>query len=177
VADWLVRTYHDQPELPGRYYSSRRHGALVTDFPEKDSFSRVLDFDKTHQPYFQPGIAAAFLAGHHQQTGSDTSLEVARGFLDITMSGGDLQFDDPTTVQICKFGWGAAIVYSATSDPALRPWVSRMGDWFVSRQKLDGSWAPSAYATPQPGHLDYYWKTAEHVMELSYIVMSLSSDG
>lgn len=176
VADWLIRTYEDQPQLPQRYFSSRRDGALVTSFEDKDAFSRVLDFSRPHQPYFHPGIAAAFLSGHYQQTGNKQSLQRALDYLDITIGGGDLQFDDPSSVQICKFGWGAAVTYAATSQADLRPWVVRMGEWFVRRQKPDGSWAPATFMAPDPGLLDHYWKTAEHVMELGYIVASLSAE-
>lgn len=176
VADWLITNYEDQPELPRRYYSSRRNGKLVTTFADDEAFSRVLDFDREHQPYFQPGIAAAFLTGYAQQTGNSAALSRAQDFLSITTGGGDLQFDDSTSVQICKFGWGAAVTYTATSDAGLRPWVARMGEWFARRQEPDGSWAPAAFMQPNPGLLDFYWKTAEHVMELSYIVSALSSE-
>jgi hypothetical protein len=176
VASWLMRNYEDQPDLPNRYFSSRRDGQLVTEFDESEAFSRVLDFSRPRQPYFQPGIAAAFLTGYSQQSGNEDALARARDFLDITIGGGDLQYDDPTSVQICKFGWGAAITYAATSDPALRPWVVRMGEWFARRQEEDGSWAPASFMTPNPGLLDHYWKTAEHVMELSYIVDALSAE-
>ncbi|WP_353946411.1 hypothetical protein ABII15_35640 [Streptomyces sp. HUAS MG91] len=175
VARWLIATYDDQTELPDRFYSSRRHGKLVTEFPPAQSFSRVLDFGRPQQPYFQPGIAAAFLAGYHQQTGDETAWNRARRYLDITTGGGDLQFDDATSVQVCKFGWGAAAAYTVDADPALRPWVVRMGEWFVRRQESDGSWAPASFMSPDPGPLDFYWKTAEHVMELSYVVAALEA--
>ncbi|MFI6309619.1 hypothetical protein ACIBEK_05620 [Nocardia fusca] len=177
VAEWLIQNYAEQPELPSRYYSSRRHGKLITEFADQEAFSRVLDFGRRHQAYFLPGIAAAFLAGYHQQTGDARAMASAHKYLAITTAGGDLQFDDPSTVQICKFGWGAAVTYAATSAPELRPWVTRMGEWFVRRQESDGAWAPSAYATSAPGLLDYYWKTAEHVMELSQIVLALAAEG
>ncbi|MGW4240722.1 hypothetical protein ACWEJP_28600 [Streptomyces sp. NPDC004749] len=70
---------------------------------------------------------------------------------------------------------GAAVTYAAASQADLRPWVARMGEWFARRQKPDGSWAPATFVAPHPGPLDHYWKTAEHVMELSYIVASLSA--
>jgi hypothetical protein len=176
VADWLITNYEKQPDLPHRYFSSRRNGELVTEFRDNEAFSRVLDYSSPHQPYFQPGIAAAFLTGYAQQTGESEALRRAQDYLAITTEGGDLQFDDTSSVQICKFGWGAAVTYAANSDVTLRPWVVRMGEWFVRRQEVDGSWAPSSFMQPNPGLLDFYWKTAEHVMELSYIVATLSSE-
>jgi hypothetical protein len=174
VASWLTRTLADQPELPARYYSSRRNDRLVTDFEPAEAFSRVLDFSRPHQAYFQPGIAAAFLSGWAQISGERSHLDTAQAFLRLNQVGGDLQFDDPTTVQVCKFGWGAATTYAAEPTADLRSWVVRMGEWFVRRQRTDGAWAPSAYATPEPGQLDLYWKTAEHVMEFSYVLDALA---
>jgi hypothetical protein len=175
VASWLLRQYEDQPELPDRYYSSRRDGRLVTDFPDEEAFVRVVDFTSRQQAYFHPGIAAAFLSGYGAQTGHRAAQDRALDYLRITTGGGDVQFDDPTSVQICKFGWGAAMTYAATPKAELRPWVVRMAEWFTRRQQPDGSWAPSSFLTPSPGPLDFYWKTAEHVMEISYIVDALYS--
>jgi hypothetical protein len=175
VARWLITNYDEQPELPHRLYTSRTDGVLLTDVDEGVAFSRVVDFTRPQQAYFQPGIAAAFLAGYHQQTGSAAALDRARRYLGLNIAGSDLQFDDPTSVQVCKFGWGVAATYHATADPSLRAWVVRMGEWFVRRQERDGSWAPASFMTPDPGPLDFYWKTAEHVMELSYVVAALNS--
>jgi hypothetical protein len=173
VARWLRENLIEQPDLPRKLFTSRRNGALVSDFPEREAFARVVDFHGAHQAYFQPGIAAAFLAGYSQQTGDRPALDLAHRYLELNQAGGDIQFNDPTSVQICKFGWGAAATYAADPRPELRLWVERMGAWFVDRQSADGSWAPSAYSAPNPGLLDHYWKTAEHVMELSYITTAL----
>jgi hypothetical protein len=64
---------------------------------------------------------------------------------------------------------------SADPDGGHLPWVARMGEWFVRRQRPDGAWAPSSFVTPQPGILDLYWKTAEHIMELSYLEQALAA--
>lgn len=76
-------------------------------------------------------------------------------------------------MQICKFGWGAAAMHSADPSARLLPWTVRMGEWFVRRQRPDGAWAPSSFITPEPGVLDLFWKTSEHLMELSYIENTL----
>ncbi|MFI6309620.1 hypothetical protein ACIBEK_05625 [Nocardia fusca] len=75
----------------------------------------------------------------------------------------DAQFDDPDSVQICKLGWGAAVMHTAAPDSGHLPWVRRMGEWFVRRQRPDGAWAPSPFLVPEPGVLDLFWKTAEHL--------------
>lgn len=176
VYGWLSTNFAEQPELPAKLYTSRRHGALVTEFPESERSARVVDFAARQQFYFHPGISAAFLSGYYRQTGDEAALALARSYLALNQAGTDEQFDDPTSVQICKFGWGAAVTYTVDPDPALRPWVVRSGEWFRRRQEANGSWAPASFMAPNPGLLDYYWKTAEHVMELSYIVSALSAE-
>jgi hypothetical protein len=90
------------------------------------------------------------------------------------MAGMQQQYDDQGSVQICKFGWGAAAMLAADLDGGYLPRVVRMGEWFARRLRRDGSWAPSAFMTPYPGLLDLYWKTDEHVMELSYDEQALT---
>jgi hypothetical protein len=75
----------------------------------------------------------------------------ALDYLRITTGAGDLQFDDPTSVQICKFGLGVAMTYAAVPSAELRPWVVRMAEWFTRRQQPDGSRAPASFMTPSPG--------------------------
>jgi hypothetical protein len=175
VNRWLARTYEAQPELPARLYTGWRNDALVTDVPGHDRFSGVVEFATERQAYFNPGIAGAFLAGHAQQTGDAAALRRGQDYLALTAQGTQAQFDDTQSVQICKFGWGAAAMLSAAPDSGQLPWVVRMGEWFVRRQRPDGAWAPSAFMTPEPGLLDLFWKTSEHLMELSYIETALSA--
>jgi hypothetical protein len=175
VYQWLGRNYAEQPDLPARLFTSRRAGAVVTDFPVSQAFIRVIDFQAPRQAYFHPGIAGAFLAGYAQQTGNTGALELGRQYLALTSGGTEEQYDDTGSVQICKFGWGAAAMLNADPDGGHLPWAVRMGEWFVRRQRPDGAWAPSSFMTPEPGILDLYWKTAEHVMELSYIEQALSA--
>jgi hypothetical protein len=175
VYRWLSRNYAEQPDLPHRLFTCRRGEALITDFPEVQAFLLVVDFQAPRQSYFHPGIAAAFLAGYAQQTGDASALELGRKYLALTIGGTQQQYDDPSSVQICKFGWGAAAMLAADPQGGHLPWTVRMGEWFIRRQRPDGAWAPSSFMTPEPGTLDLYWKTAEHVMELSYIEQALSA--
>jgi hypothetical protein len=175
VHRWLTRQYADQPDLPNRLFIARRGAELLTEFPTADGFRRVVDFRAPRQGYFHSGIAAAFLAGYAQQTGDTAALELGRKYVALNARGTADQFDDDTSVQICKFGWGAAAMLTADPDGGHLPWVARMGEWFVRRQRPDGAWAPSSFMTADPGMLDLYWKTAEHVMELSYIELALAA--
>jgi hypothetical protein len=173
VCSWLKQLYAKQPELPTKLYTGLRNGELVTTFGAKEAFVRVVDFSAPKQAYFNPGIAAAFLAGYSQKTGDVDALTLGERYLALNESGTTDQFDDRSSVQICKFGWGVAAMHTASPTLNRLHWLNKMADWFVSRQESDGSWAPSSFMTPRPGMLDYFWKTAEHLMEVSYIESAL----
>lgn len=176
VYKWLRRVWDLQPELAEkRYYPSSRAGSIVQEFPEQERLLRLVDFTKPKQLYFHTGIAGAFLAGYAEQTGDTDALELGDRFLALNREGCDAQFDDRTSVQICKFGWGAAWMHNAAPESGQLPWVVRMGEWFVDRQRPDGAWAPSSFMNPAkaPNLHELYWKTSEHLMELSYIEQCL----
>jgi hypothetical protein len=175
VYRWLTHAYELQPELPARLYPARRGDQLVTDASAHERLLRVVEFGQPRQLYFYPGIAGAFLAGYAQQTGDDAALKLGRAYLALTEGGTDAQFTDWASVQICKFGWGAAAMHTADPDGGHLPWVVRMAEWFIRRQRPDGAWAPSSFMTPKPGLHDLYWKTAEHLMEMTYIELALTA--
>ncbi|PQP21947.1 hypothetical protein [Rhodococcus opacus] len=171
---WLRRQWEAQPE-PGCLYSSWRGDGIVTDVSGMQRWLYVADYSKERQTYFNPGIAAAFLAGYAQQTQDRAALDLARSYLSLNVEGTPAQFDDPGQVQICKFGWGAASVLAADPASGMLPWTVRMGEWFVRRQAADGSWAPSAFLVAQPTVVDLFQKTSEHLMELIYIEIALQA--
>jgi hypothetical protein len=171
---WLDMVYSLQPSLPTKLYPSW-NGKLVTEFPPEQSFARVVDFAKPKQAYHQPGIAAAFLAQYHELTQSTKARTLALSFLMLNAGGSAAQFDDTDSVQVCKFGWGAAEMNKADPTSGQLPVLVKAVEWFASRQRSDGSWAPSTFISPDPGQLDYFWKTSEHLMEVSFIEQSLIS--
>lgn len=176
VYRWLQQAWDAQPELDRqRFYPSLSDGKAVTDFPEQQRLLRVVDFTQPKQLYFHTGIAGAFLAGYAQQTRQAAAIELGEQFLALNKKGTEQQYEDETSVQICKFGWGVAWMNNASPSAEQVSWVVRMGEWFTERQRPDGAWAPSSFLSPdrKPELLDLYWKTAEHLMELSYIEQSL----
>jgi hypothetical protein len=175
VASWLKTTYELQPDLPHRFFPQRRGRELITEFLSKQALRCVVDFREPRQLYYHPGIAGAFLAGWAQQSGDAKALQLGRDYLSLSANGSRIQFDDPESVQICKYGWGAAAMLVADPTPQHLKATAEMAAWFCDRQRADGSWAPSRWMTPEPGLLDFYWKTAEHTMELAYIEQSLHS--
>jgi hypothetical protein len=169
VFRWLKTTYQLQPDLPHRLYPSRIGNSLITTFPREQTLLRVVDFEAPRQLYFHPGIAAAFLGGWSQQTRDASALQLGRDYLALSTRGTEEQFTDLSSVQICKFGWGAAAMLAADPTGGHLSWAIKMMEWFCDRQRPDGSWAPSSFMTPEPQLLDHYWKTAEHTMELCYL--------
>ncbi|MET0928245.1 MAG: hypothetical protein ABWX74_01940, partial [Aeromicrobium sp.] len=135
-----------------------------------------VDWTAPRQAYFHAGIAAAFAAGYAAQTGSAEALQLGRDYMSLTTRGTEAQFTDEKSVQICKFGWGAAAMLNADPEGGHLPWAIRMAEWFVDRQRPDGAWAPSNFMDDaEPQMLDLYWKTAEHLMEICYLEQSLTA--
>jgi len=180
VADRVHRFIVEQWALqPGGHvlYTARGSNGLITEADDPaDRFRRIVDFSAPKQAYFFPGIAAAFLADYVRLTGDPASLDVARAYLQLNVEGTGRQYDDPTSVQICKFGWGVANMLVADPDGGHRPHAERMAEWFLDRQLPDGAWEPSTFGRDAPGDLDKLWKTAEHLMELAMLTSALATD-
>ncbi|MFF2317931.1 hypothetical protein ACFVTE_16865 [Arthrobacter sp. NPDC058097] len=176
VYRWLQASWSGQPDLPNKLYTSMANGSVVTSFSDTEKLMRVVDFRKPRQLYYHPGIAGAFLAGHAQQTGNREALALGNDYLALNKVGTSEQFYDRPSSQICKFGWGAAAMHVAAPETNQLPWVTKMGEWFIDRQFPEGYWAPSPFLSPhEPGLLDHFWKTSEHIMEVSYIEQAIAA--
>jgi len=143
---WLSELHAAQPDLPNRLYSASDQGELITGGEdEHTTWQVVTDFTQPRQAFYNPGIAAAFLGRYHMRTGNPDALALARDFLALTVSGTDAQFDFEDSVQVCKFAWGASILWEATGDETYRDHAARMGQWFIDAQNDDGSWDNSPF--------------------------------
>lgn len=171
VFGWFERLWQAQPELDQlRLYTTWRDGTLL----REETPLNLVDFTKERQFYFQPGGAAAFLGDYAARTGRREPIEIATGLMRLNVEGTPRQFDDPDSVHICKFGWGAAEMLTADPSGDWERHATRMGDWFVDRQRPDGAWDPSLFTlTAEPTDLDRMWKTAEHLMEIAQIEVAL----
>ena len=177
IAAWVRELWAQQPELPNVLYAGRGDdGSLF--IPAEDDYLRKfllrVDFREPLQAYYNPGIAAAFLHGYRALTGSD-DRDLARSFLALNAGGTDAQFTDPNSVQICKYAWGVACDVALDPASPLVDDAERMTEWFLDRQNADGSWSPSTFgSTEVPAPVDRLWKTAEHLMELTFLIEALT---
>lgn len=167
VGRWLANLLELQPEFPKTLYAvwSQAEGLLTT-FPEEERVRYVFDASEpTNQYFFQPGIAAGFLAQLYKATGEAKWLNLAEDYLGQASIACDHHF---TTYQSGKVGWAGAVLYTLTGKPEWKKIAARVGDWLIDMQAANGSWEAGA-AT-----IDY---TAEMVVWLDEIDQALGREG
>jgi len=176
---WMQSVYDAQPDLPARLYSATDGHRLITDVDgEALAWQTVTDFTKPRQAFYNPGIAAAFLGRYHMATGNPDALDLARNYLDLTVAGTDAQFDHTDSVQVCKFAWGASILYEITGEQQYLGHAVQMARWFMDAQNEDGSWDNSPFLMAREGvHAPSVRieMTAEFAQHLTTILTALSS--
>jgi hypothetical protein len=170
---WVKALYEAQPDLPRRLYVSWVDGHLMTQIPPELAFRSVIEFDKPRQAFFNPGIGAMFLSRYAMQTGSQDARRIARLLLQLSEDGTEAQYDYPDTVHVGKFGWGAAAMLDIEPVEKHLQNVIRMSNWYADTQLPDGSWVPSGFLCPKPNDSDALWKTAEHILIMSYVLAAL----
>jgi hypothetical protein len=171
---WLAQLWDAQPELPRRLYTSWIPNGLLTQPDDYTTAWNVYtDFHKPHQQFYNPGMAAAFLARYAAMVGDGGPTALAREFIRLNEAGDELQFDYTENVQICKYGWGVTTLLEQ-GEADMLPAVLRMMSWYAASQRDDGSWTPSAFLVPKPDDADALGKTAEHLMHVSLSLRALS---
>lgn len=168
---WMRMVWDLQPDLPDRLFYVYNAGtqALVTEFPSERAFHYVVVCQQPRQRFTCGGIAAAFLVRLFQATGDASQIELARAYMEQSMNSTERQFE---VSQVCKSGWGSALLYEATREAAYRDWTRRVADFFVADQQPDGCWMDSG----PYGH-DLHVNimiTAEFVMILDTMIGCLS---
>ena len=174
---WITNLWASQPELPGRLFTEMRSGRLVAHAGSNsmDRFYMVTDLGAPRQAFYNPGITAAFLGRYYLATGDEESLAAAKRFLSLSAQGGPAQFDYHESRQICKFGWGSAVLTEADpSSATYESYTLRMTQWFVESQEPDGRWHNSPFLDPVPTDDGDMAVTAEFVLHLSTILTALS---
>ena len=170
VGDWFQRVWDTQPELPDRLYYvwSADTQALVTDFPEDRAKAYVVEAQGTRQRFTCGGIAAAFLVRLYQATCATGWLDLARAYQAFSMNSTERQFEVP---QVCKTGWGSALLYQVTREPIYRDWTVRLGEFYIATQHTDGHWEN---LPPNDNFANHITIPAEFVMHLDTLIGALS---
>ena len=165
---WLSNLYEAQPELPNRLYTGWDNNGLITDIQndEDSQFHLLTDFQKPRQAFYNPGIAAAFLARYFMYTGNQDAKSLGHKFLKLHDSASDRQYAYEESKQICKYGWGAALMMLADRNTTLLPTVLRMAEWFLDAQLDDGRWENSPFQDPKPTDQSSLEITAEFIQHL-----------
>jgi hypothetical protein len=172
AGEWMKRLWQLQPDVAHRlYYVYSPAKGLVMDYPPDQQRHYVTLKDKPWQHHYNGGIAAAFLTKLHMATGDRQWLDLARDFQAFSMTSDACQFQ---SMQVCKSGWGAGLLYTATREAVYRDWTKRLGDWFVEHQFQDGHWENTPFLAPEPTTADNIELTAEFVMHLANIIAYLS---
>lgn len=116
---------------------SAAHQALVTDFPAAEAKVHVLEAQQPRQRFTVGGIGAAFLARLYQARPRPQYLALAREYQAFAHKQTAQQFD---VAQVCKVGWGAALLYQITGETVYKEWAIKVADYFVETQFADGHW-------------------------------------
>jgi hypothetical protein len=171
---WLGRLWDAQPALSDRLYTiATRAGGLATEVPDgADRRHYINESQEVRQMHYNGGIAAAFLARLHLATGDRQWLELARNYQAFSMNSTERQFE---VMQVCKSGWGGALLYLITGEPLYRDWTIKMGDWFVANQHADGHWENSRYIVPDAPLQSNLATTAEFINHLDCIAGALAA--
>jgi hypothetical protein len=140
VGRWMKQLVDLQPDFPKRLFSVySRAGGVHTSYPAADEIRYVLNASATRDEYFfQPGIAAGFLAQLYKATGGGEWLELARQYLRFAEGASDFLFH---SLRAGKVGWASALLYTLTSESKYREMAIRVGDNLIAAQGPDGAWS------------------------------------
>jgi hypothetical protein len=172
VGEWFARLWQLQPSLPDRLYYvySADTQSLVTGFPVELAGRYVVEAQKPGQRFTCGGIAAAFLCRLFQASPKPEYLDLARSYQAFAMNSTERQFEVP---QVCKTGWGSALLYQITRERQYRDWTERVGDYYLGSQFADGHWE-----NKEPMRTMNYtiMITAEFVVHLDTLIGALALD-
>jgi hypothetical protein len=173
---WFSRLLAAQDRTPTTWFiSTDAEGDVVTEFDPDQSFGHVIHFQEPRQAFFNPGIAAAFLARYYMATGETSAKDLAARLLAMTEGGTSQQYDSADTVHVGKYAWGASVMLEVDPQDCYLDALTMMADWLADCQETDGRWNPSAFLFPEPSEPDALWKTAEHIMIINFMLGALGA--
>ena len=168
---FLERVWHAQTEMPERmYYSfSRGRQTVITSYDKGNQFWHVVESQEPRaQRWTVGGLAAAFLCRLYMVDPNPDYLSLARDFQQFSIQSTPRQFEFP---QVCKSGWGAALLYQVTGEEQYAAWAVNLAHWFADTQAADGSWVFDS--DPTEGRT--LELTAEFVAHVDTIIGCLAS--
>ncbi len=171
VYRFLNRVWNAQTEVPERlYYSfSRQRQAVITEYDEQDAFWHIVESQEPRpQRWTVGGLSAAFLCRLYMVDPNPEYVALARDFQQFSIQSTPRQFEFP---QVCKSGWGAALLYQVTGEEQYATWAVKLAHWFADTQTDDGSW--SFDSDPTEGRT--LELTAEFVAHVDTIIGCLAS--
>lgn len=135
----FLRTVWDaQPRPDEELFFVYKPGAgLRTEFPAERQRMHSIRIDTPRQPYFNSGMAAAFLARLAMATGDASWADLGKRYLEISFHTLDEMYE---TAQVGKVGWGAALTYAVTGDERYRRLAERVGEAMLAQQDASGGW-------------------------------------
>jgi rhamnogalacturonyl hydrolase YesR len=97
----------------------------------------VLSNVRRDQFFFQPGVAAGFLARLFQATGEAEWLDLAKRYMRFVEGADDYLF---RLLRAGKVGWAAAVLYTITGDFKYKEIAARIGRNLIACQAKRGYW-------------------------------------
>ncbi len=169
VASFMETVHELQPDAKRKlYFVYSPSKGLVTDSPKEKATAYCVDVDKPKQWYIEPGIAAAFLCRMYMASGKSRYLELAKKYIAFAMRCTYL-FSAP---QVCKVGWGAALLYQITKNRQYYDLAMKVAEYFVDHQYPEGYWMNIA---PCRTIMDVIEITSEFVVHLDTILNAIST--
>jgi len=162
VGRWMRTVLEAQPNFPQKLYTvySPARGLHTSPDPEEDIRYVVSRDAARDQFFFQPGVAAAFLARLFQATGEMQWLDLAKAYLHFAEGANDYLF---RLLRAGKVGWAASILYTLTGEKKYQQMAVRVGHNLIAAQSRKGYWTALGGKKPS-GNL-----TAEMVIWLDEI--------
>jgi hypothetical protein len=161
--------YETQPEIEDKLYLVYTpEKGLVKEFPEESVKGYLIDAREPAQMYFMPGIASAFLCRLYMATGEQGHLDLAVKYTEFAMRCEHL-FSAP---QVCKVGWGSALLYQLTREQRFYELTQKVADYFIEHQFPEGYWIN----IPPYDTMEHIIEvTAEFVVHLDTILCALTT--
>jgi len=147
VGRWMRTVLDIQPEFPQKLYTvySRAEGLHVIPDPAEEKRYVVFQDAKRDQFFFQPGVAAGFLARLFQATGETEWLLLAKEYMRFVDGANDYLFG---LVRAGKVGWAASVLHTLTKERKYKDLAIRIGNSLIASQSRTGYWNAPQVSNP-----------------------------